>query len=740
MDAKPLIYQFDTIQVDPQTFRILKDGNVLPVEPKAFEVLVFLLHHHGRLVEKDELLEAVWKDLYVTPNALTRVIAHLRKTLGDDAKESRYIETVPTRGYRFIADVKTLAGGGVQNGDRQRDYETYENNETDEKESGPMEMVRVFRSFRVFRNLSSDSRWRAISLVVLSALLVGLGLCLWLQRTISEKPRIAQTVQVTSAPLIDLYPAFSPDGQSLAYSGLQNGRFEIFIKPLTPGSREVQVTTDGSDNVQPSWSPDGKLIAFHSRRRGGIWVVPSLGGVAKQIVDFGADPVWSPDGQWLAFQSEPQVDINQTAFAALAPSTIWIVPAGGGTAQPVTRKNYPPGGHGAPAWSPDSKRIAFVSYLPGRAEVGTVRTDGSDFQSLASGLPSLFDPVFTPDGSYVYWTMGAGNFKIWRRPISLKSGTPNGAAEEIANTGAALARYLTIAPDGKRLAYSSLMMANNIGSIAVSPETGEAKSAPVLLTQDTNRRKTSPSFSADGSRIVYCMWRAGGPGELWLMDRDGGNAKQLTTGLAGLPSWLPDGKRVSVVSKDDSSRRMWAVDVTSGKQEVLSPQTFPVALGKLSPDATLFAFNDYTNGTYNVSLLPIAGGDTRQLTFDPEMMGFPCWSRDSQWLAFEVKRGSNTHIAIVPREGGPPQQITSDPGQSWPGSWAADHDRIAFAGMRDGIWNLYWVSRSTKQQTQLTNFTKPNSYVRYPVWSPHSDQIVYEYGETTGNVWLMELK
>ncbi len=121
-------------------------------------------------------------------------------------------------------------------------------------------------------------------------------------------------------------------------------------------------------------------------------------------------------------------------------------------------------------------------------------------------------------------------------------------------------------------------------------------------------------------------------------------------------------------------------------------------------------------------------------------MGFPCWSRDSQWLAFEMKRGANTHLAVIPREGGTPEQLTSASGHHWPGGWAKDDDRIAFAGQHNGIWNVYWISRRTKVQKQLTNYTKPNSYVRYPVWSPLSNQIVYEYGETTGNIWMLELK
>src|SRR5438105_12267419 len=110
MESKPLIYQFDDVQVDLRAFRVLKAGSALQLEPKAFEVLVFLMNHRERVIEKGELLDAVWKESFVTPNAMTRVIAHLRKTLGDDAREAKYIETVPTRGYRFIAEVEVKEG------------------------------------------------------------------------------------------------------------------------------------------------------------------------------------------------------------------------------------------------------------------------------------------------------------------------------------------------------------------------------------------------------------------------------------------------------------------------------------------------------------------------------------------------------------------------------------------------------------------------------------------------------
>jgi TolB-like protein/DNA-binding winged helix-turn-helix (wHTH) protein/Flp pilus assembly protein TadD len=106
MEGKSLIYQFDDVRVDVERFEVVKADIRAHLEPKAFAALVFLIEHRGRLVEKKELLDGVWKDAFVTENAMTRVIAQLRKALGDDSKEAKYIETVPTRGYRFIADVQ----------------------------------------------------------------------------------------------------------------------------------------------------------------------------------------------------------------------------------------------------------------------------------------------------------------------------------------------------------------------------------------------------------------------------------------------------------------------------------------------------------------------------------------------------------------------------------------------------------------------------------------------------------
>jgi DNA-binding winged helix-turn-helix (wHTH) protein/tetratricopeptide (TPR) repeat protein len=109
------IFFFDDVEVKLRTGQIFKAGAVVQLEPKAFKLLVFLIQNRDRLVEKDEILEALWKDINVTENVLASAIAKLRRTLGDDSKTAKYIQTFHTRGYRFVANVE-VKNGSVTDG------------------------------------------------------------------------------------------------------------------------------------------------------------------------------------------------------------------------------------------------------------------------------------------------------------------------------------------------------------------------------------------------------------------------------------------------------------------------------------------------------------------------------------------------------------------------------------------------------------------------------------------------
>jgi eukaryotic-like serine/threonine-protein kinase len=104
-----VVYRFDQFEVDDREFRLAEDGTPVQVEPKVLRLLVYLIENRNRLVRKQELLDKVWPDAMVTENALTRAVGLLRKALSENSQVPRYIETVPTAGYRFIANVNVVS-------------------------------------------------------------------------------------------------------------------------------------------------------------------------------------------------------------------------------------------------------------------------------------------------------------------------------------------------------------------------------------------------------------------------------------------------------------------------------------------------------------------------------------------------------------------------------------------------------------------------------------------------------
>ncbi len=213
----------------------------------------------------------------------------------------------------------------------------------------------------------------------------------------AEAPQILRAEQITFSPGLNNYPALSPDGNSIAYSSDQSDSFEIYVKQIIPGGREIQLTSDGQQNFQAAWSPDGQRIAYYSRNRGGIWLVPAVGGVPTQLTQFGSAPAWSHDGSVIAFQSNPIVDLGAGARNALPPSTIWTVSSQGGTPTQLTQMGSPPGGHGAPSWSPEGKRIVFEADDFLNSSIWSVSVKGNDLKRITdTTYAGASDPVYSP--------------------------------------------------------------------------------------------------------------------------------------------------------------------------------------------------------------------------------------------------------------------------------------------------------------------------------------------------------
>ena len=712
MDSHPLNYQFDDVEVRPGSFEVVKAGSALALEPKSIRVLLHLLENRDRTVTKEELFQAVWRETAVTDNALTRVIAQLRRELGDDARQPRYIQTVPTLGYRFVSDVRMVPNGTSAGA-----------------------------------KAKGSERARVLTLGAALAILAAIGSFLLSKRLTSkaaDAPDVRQAQQLTTSSGLDMSPSFSPDGRSIAYSSDRSGRFEIYARPIQGNLPETQLTTGGDQNVQPVWSPDGQSIAYHSVVKGGIWIVPAAGGQPRQVTKIGSQPAWSPDSAQIAYRSEDMFSLAPTDLISTGKSAIFAVSAAGGVPRRLTSPKAPDVWHVFPSWSPDGSRILFAAYSNREAELWTARTDGSGASRIASLASAVyFSPIYSANGDRIFYATysRAREFGIWQIRLKRDGNSADGEPIELTRSGTTMPRDLTLSRDGKHLAYTSSTMSSNLWRLMVDAS-GNAKGGASSLYKDVVFRTSSSSFSPDGQRVAFFARLFGGQGNIWLINADGSGAFQLTDspGMDMMPSWTPDSSAVVYMRHTKSGAQLWRKSISDRSETVVADGRQVAGWPRLSRQGTEVAYHRVDGGIANLWSLSIRTGETRQLTHDAEGAGFPAWSPDGRLIAFQLTRGENSFLATVDRDGRNLSQLNSDPVHNWCFSWSPDGRKILFAGFRDGAWNLWWIDRVTRQQHKLTDYRSLASFVRYPEWSPKGDQIVFEYSATHGNIYVVDLR
>ena len=720
-ESKVVIFRFDGFAVDPSGFRVSKDGIPVELEPKALNLLIYLVKNPGRLLKKQDLLDAVWEDSSVTENALTRAIAILRRILNDTTKAPKYIETVPTQGYRFIAEVSR----------------------TTPEDTGPPELSADAADESVVAAPPSN-RWLRDGMIAAGILLL-LVVAALVYRELRKRHsgesadgelKKFRLVQVTFSGGLDGFPSFSPDGNSIVFSSDRSGRFDLYVRQLAENGGEVQLTRDSGGNIQPAWSPDGQWVAYHSLKNGGIWVIPALGGTPRRVTDFGSQPSWSHKGTQIAFQSGDLGGIAQMVSTAMPGATIWIVDVSGNGLRQVTKlgstsvpgANY---GDASPRWLPDDRRIMYENS----GELWTIGVDGNEPRSVAADR-FAYDPALSSDGHVLYFlsqdSEGSG---LWRVELDPEFRAA-GASVRMHNSAPASAQHLAYA-GADRFAFSIMNTLDNLYSISISR--AEKAAEPVALTQDTRLRKTRPLFSPNGSQISFLVAQRGRMGQVWVVGPDGKDPKQIPVGARAFdPDWCGENALCYWSYNSGLAPMLSRWDMARGRASQILQTSERMSNIRLSPDAATAAYQKVDGGAMNVWLLSLATGKSQRLTGNPGVTVWPAWSPDGRSVAVEIRDGANTQIAIVPSSGGTPAYLTHDAGQSWPYSWSPDGKEIAFAGSRGGIWNLYSVTKDSGAIRQFTHYTTPASFVRYPAWSPKGSQIVYEYGTSTANIWLLE--
>jgi DNA-binding winged helix-turn-helix (wHTH) protein/Tol biopolymer transport system component len=593
MAGKSFVFRFGDVEVREREFSLVKAGEALPVEPKAFRVLLHLLRNPQKLIPKEELLNAVWGETAVSENSLTRSIALLRRLLGDEARDPRFIETVATVGYRWVCKVEP----------------TEESAGAEEARAEPIVAPRGEKT--------AGSR----KLVWVWALAGGgvLGLCLagavWYLRRPLPPPRIAAYKQLThdgktkglaATDGSRLYVNFSSPNL-IAQLGVNGGEFAT-----------LPIAMPGTDIFITDVSPDGSNALINDHELGhssySMWIAPVLGGAAKRLDDgyFGA---FSPDGGSVIYSTTAgdifMIRPDWTArhkLAGVAP-----VPAGGAAF--------------GFAWSPDGKSIRFSTS---NNSLWEMYADGSGLHRMFPDWtehPGQCCGRWTRDGGLYLFLAGA---QIWaldeRRSLFRR---PSPVPIQV-TSGPILWGGPLSARDGKTIFVDGSTVRGELSRI--DPKTGSLR--PFLggiSAQDV-------SFSPDGKSVTYVAFPEG---TLWRVDRDGSHRIQLTQppDYAGNPRWSSDSKEIvfGTISPNGRSsiRRISAADGTP--LWLMSEDSAEAHDPNWSPDGTrvLYCLGVPSSVATAKQDLRIVDLRSKQTTILPGSEGkwSPRWSPDGRFIA-----------------------------------------------------------------------------------------------------------
>jgi Tol biopolymer transport system component/DNA-binding winged helix-turn-helix (wHTH) protein len=690
-------FSFGDFIVDMDRLEVRRHELVLALEPKAFRVLVYLIQNRERAVTKEELMEKVWAGAFVTDNALTRVIAQIRRQLGDNAREPRYIETLATTGYRFIAPVS---------------------------DNIPVKGMAAPRS----RPL-----WIIAAALALTAISIGL------RRTGPETPpRLTGLRQLTNSAGADLWPSFSPDGSQIAYSSNSSGSFQIYVRSLAPGSAARQITKDAGDHQQPAWSPDGKYLAYVARSRG-IGIMPFSGGTTRLLTDTGDSPRWSWDSKTLVYRVlRLQIDPARET-SGLTDNALALVDVAGGASRPLTHPGNPPGGHTQPVWMRDGRHVLF-SVVPVNSTNVTawkVDTHSGSARPLQVEANAVTNMALSPDGRYLYF-VGWGD-GVWQARLN---GDRASRPEILIPASGAAPRDVVLSADGTRIAVTQQIGDNSIWSVPLDSK-GSPTSSAKPIVQDRNLRHSDLVFSADGSKIAYRSGKLGGEWEIDVANADGSSPEQVTSNgqEAGRPCWLAQELAITHEVRSGGTRRV-AVETLGGPRRFLDVK---IDLAKtdrwrISRDGKMLAGHIPTPLGTQVVVEDLATHTVRAVTPPDRDIGYPIISPDGKWITAEERIQGRQRMLLLPVGGGEIRVLLDSWLQPFPNDWSPDGTRICFSATKDGTSNIFWINRATGEIRQLTNFDNKSAFVRYPAWSPKGDRIVFERNDLVANIYVGELK
>ena len=715
--------KFGPFEADLHTHEIWKFGVKIKLVGQPFEILAILLRKTGELVTREEFRALLWpSDTFVDfDHSLNAAVNKLREALSDSAETPKYVETLPRRGYRFIATVERPT---EQSGQKMpaapviaRTAATSPPKPEPDTETASHPEKGISRRWFVYAPLLLMAGVAAVACIVFVLALLPFR---------HGRPNVSAhdpgMPEQRIRPLTNFAeetsePAFSADGNFVAFrrQSANPGGSGIYVKGIE--NEAVTQLTSSPNDCCPAWSPDGKTIAFMRSADNndlGIFLVPTskikesavnyngqnltvlLGGKESRLDTQGVTPrrselAWSPDGKSIAFSAGSGIALLSLEGASVRRIT---------TAPPLSQD-------WGPSFSSDGERILFVrspdSGIP--EEIMSVPKSSGEVTRITSQHARILGaPQWSIDGKSVIFASDFGSHPgLWRAGVDSTA-----VAVQINDSG----WRPSVARAGYKLAYQRITHSLNIWELELTdPQRAAKRKEQRILVPSTSEtdQGPGPQISPDGNKLAFMSDRSGTM-EIWVSDRDGSNPVQLTAvGGAGTPRWSPDSEWVAFDASDRNGTKVYKIKLGSGAPQLLTHDEFENRCPSWSHDGKWVYFASSRTNDYQVWKVPADGGAAIQITKQGGHAALE--STDGKLIYYAKTSFASPEIWQVPVDGGAEKLVSQQLRPfSW-ASWAVVDQGIVFAGPsgRGGPWISVY---SSAQHT----ITKVGDIETVPFW------------------------
>jgi Tol biopolymer transport system component/tRNA A-37 threonylcarbamoyl transferase component Bud32 len=546
--------------------------------------------------------------------------------------------------------------------------------------------------------------------------------------------RNATFTQLTAQAGPAFFPSQSPDGKTFVYASLASGNWDIWSQRV--GTRNPTNLTKDSPlaDTMPAFSPDGEQIAFRSEREGGgIFVMGATGESVRRLTDFGFNPAWSPDGNEIACAQE---DVSFFPMArGVNPSKLWAVNVATGDKRVVTE-----GDAVQPSWSPHGDRIAYWAVNGGQRDIWTVPAGGGEPTAVTNDAALDWNPVWAPDGKYLYFASDrGGSMNLWRAPIDERSGKVLGPLEPV-TTPSSNSGNISISSDGRRIVYVHYSFTYNLQEIHFNPYTETVVGKPEWITQGS-MPADFPDVSPDGEWIAFCDVTSKQE-HIYVIRKDGSGLRQLTrddTYKYRLPRWSPDGKRLAFYSNRTGKYEIWLINADGGGLQKLTDHSSGASFDHpiWSPDGKRIACAGGGGNWFIIDATRSWNDQSPRARIgpsDPHASSVAwSWSADGKKIAGHFGRPGNQSLGIwtCSVESNQCEKLT-DFGNC--PVWLNDNRRLMFM---DGD-KIFVVDSQSKRAREVWSVA-PDSTGTFSLWKDNR-AICMGIESSQGDIWMMTLQ